>query len=182
MGDESQWSRVKSEIYSILGRNPRSNKRIVSVADLDPSHSVLDIGCGPGAAVRAAAPLVVKAVGVDRSEAMIEIARRRSRGLDNVEFAVGPAEELPFPDGSFARIWTIHAYHHWEDRDRGVLECLRVLGAGGKLLIVETETKGSHGLSRDAAEGVAAELLTAGFVRSFVSKSHKQLIVTGVAG
>ena len=179
MGDESPWSRWKSEIYSVIGRNPRSNRRIGAVAQLDRAHSVLDIGCGPGAAVRAAAPLVARAVGVDRSAAMIEIARRRSQEHDNAEFVVAGAEDLPFPDGTFDRVWTIHAFHHWEEPDRGIAECLRVLRPGGQFLIIESETKGAHGLSRSRAEDLATELVARGFADAGVSKPHKQIVVTG---
>ena len=180
MADETPWSRIRSELYALIGRNPKSNRLVPSIADLDPSHSVLDIGCGPGAAIRAAAGSVAQAVGVDRSEAMVEIARRRSRRFGNVEFAVGGAEKLPFPDASFDRIWTIHSFHHWDDQAKGIAESLRVLRPGGRLLIVETETKGAHGLNREAAEVVADQLRSAGFAEASVSKPHKHLVVTGI--
>ena len=112
MADAAPWSRIRSELYALIGRNPRSNRRVVSIAALEPNHIVLDIGCGPGAAVRAAAPHVTRAVGIDRSEAMIEIAQRRSHKLTNTEFVVGGAEQLQFPSGSFDRVWSIHSFHH----------------------------------------------------------------------
>jgi ubiquinone/menaquinone biosynthesis C-methylase UbiE len=179
--DNSPWSRVKSEVYALIGRNPKSNRVIASVADLDPDHVVLDIGCGPGAAVRAVAGTVERVVGVDRSGPMIEIARRRSREVPNVEFAVGAAEALPFPDASFDRVWTIHSFHHWEDPARGIDEVLRVLRPGGRFLIVESESRGSHGLDRRRAEELAERLRGAGFGDPAVSKPGRQLVVTGSA-
>lgn len=180
MADDGPWSRLRSEIYSLVGRNPKSNRLLPSIADLEPSHAVLDIGCGPGAAVRAAAPTVASAVGLDRSQAMIEIARRRSRRFENVEFAVGGAEQLPFPDASFDRAWTIHSFHHWEDQRLGILESLRVLRPEGRLLIVESETTGAHGLDSNRAAELAERLRTLGFADAGVSKPHKQLVITGV--
>ena len=176
--DESPWSRFKSEIYALLGRNPKSNRLLPSIADLDPSHIVLDIGCGPGAAVRAAATSVARAVGVDRSEPMVEIARRRSRELVNVEFSVAGAEDLPFPDGAFDRVWAIHSFHHWEDQPRGLAETHRVLRPGGRLLIVEDDTNGAHGLDRSRASRLADDLRSMGFADAEVSKPLKQLVVT----
>ncbi len=182
MADTTPWPRFKSEVYAFIGRNPRSNRAIASIADLAPHHSVLDIGCGPGAAVRAASSHVARAVGVDRSEAMIAIARRRSDGFPNVEFHTSGVETLPFPERSFDRIWTIHAFHHWEDEDAGLRQCLRVLQPGGRLLVVESETKGKHGLSRNTAGALADRLRELGFASAGVSKPRRQLVVTGEAG
>lgn len=182
MADESSWSRLRSEIYALISRNPKSNRLVPTIAYLEPFHEVLDIGCGAGAAVRAAAPSVARAVGADRSAAMVEIAKRRSRRLANVDFAVGGAEELPFSDAVFDRVWTIHAFHHWENQSQGLAEALRVLRPDGRFLIVETETKGSHGLSRAGADELAAKLRAVGFADVSVSKPlKKQLVVTGVA-
>lgn len=181
VGDTSPWSRLKSELYSLFGRNPKSNRIMPSIAHLEPSHVVLDIGCGPGAAVRAAAGSVAHAVGVDRSESMIAIADRRSRDLGNVEYAAAGAEDLPFSDETFDRIWAIHSFHHWEDRERGIDECLRVLRPGGRLLIVENETKGSHGLDDAGVSELARSLRDAGFADASVSRPHRQLVVTGFA-
>jgi ubiquinone/menaquinone biosynthesis C-methylase UbiE len=181
MTDTAPWSRLKSEAYSLFGRNPKSNRLVPSIAELEPAHAVLDVGCGPGAAVRAAAGRVTRAVGIDRSEAMVEIARRRSRRLDNVEFETGGAEEIPFADGSFDRVWTIHAFHHWEDQERGVAEALRVLRPGGWFLVVESNTKGEHGLDEARARELAERLPTLGFANASYSKPRRHWVVSGVS-
>ena len=61
-------------MYSLLGRNPKSNRLVVDLAQPAPDHATLDVGCGPGAAVRAAAPLVRRAAGVDNSAAMSNVS------------------------------------------------------------------------------------------------------------
>lgn len=180
MADAAPWSRLRSELYALIGRNPRSNRRMPAIADLEPHHQVLDIGCGPGAAVRAAAGSVARAVGVDRSEAMIDIARRRSAQFSNVDFVTGAAEQLPFPNDDFDVVWTIHAFHHWEDRAAGVEEVHRILRPGGRFLVVESESKGDHGLDRTRARTLADELLAKRFAEASVSKPHRQLVVAAV--
>lgn len=180
--DTSPWSRVKSELYALVGRNPRSNRRLPQIAGLDPSQVVLDVGCGPGAAVRAAATHVGRAVGVDRSEAMIEIARRRSRSVGNVEFTVGSAERLPFADGSFDRVWTIHSFHHWERPAEGLAEMHRVLRPGGMLLIIESDSRGSHGLDQARAAELVQDLAALGLTAASIAKPFKQLVVTARRG
>jgi ubiquinone/menaquinone biosynthesis C-methylase UbiE len=177
MTDATPWSRVRSEVYALIGRNPRSNRLIPTIAMLERSHAVLDVGCGPGAAVRAAAPSVSRAVGVDRSASMIDIARRRSRRFENTEFAVGGAEQLPFPSDTFDRVWSIHSFHHWEDQVRGLRESQRVLRPGGRLLIVENDTEGKHGLNHERAVELADRLRSMGFEDASIAKPHRQLVV-----
>ena len=178
MADAGPWSRVKAEVYSLLGRNPKSNRLVVDLAAIAPGHVTLDVGCGPGAAVRAAAAAAKRAVGVDNSDAMIRIATRRSSGVANVEFRVGSAEGLPFPADTFDRLWTVHAFHHWADQEAGIAEALRVLRPDGRLLVVERLTSGEHGLTADGADALARRLVAAGFGDAAVEQHRKQLVVT----
>lgn len=179
--DTKPWSGFRSWIYSLIYRSPKSNALVVRSARLSASDRVLDIGCGPGAAVRAAAGVVVtgEAAGVDRSEHMVDIARRRSLQFPNTRFEVGSAESLPFPDGSFTVVWTAHSFHHWEDRDAGLAEMLRVLSDGGRGLILETDGK-KHGLTDSQARGVMADMERLGFRDLAIERVEKQVIISGL--
>jgi ubiquinone/menaquinone biosynthesis C-methylase UbiE len=168
--DEQEWTKLKSSIYSWIWRNPRSNRVLVEVASLSSDDDTLDIGCGPGVAVRRAASLVSQAVGVDRSPSMVDIARRRSAKVPNAEFAVGSAEDLPFPDDTFSVAWSAHSFHHWADPGAGLLECQRVIAPGGRLLIVETRSNGDHGLSLDRSLDLSTRLEGLGFVDASVER------------
>ncbi len=181
MGDEKEWSNFKSTIYSWVFRNPRSNQIVVDVAGLSPSDHALDIGCGPGVAVRHAAGTVAHAVGIDRSPSMVDIARRRSAGLENVEFAIGEAEDLPFPESAFTVVWNAHSYHHWSNPNAGLQEAKRVLAPGGRFLILENKTTGKHGLSLDGALDLSAELEKLGFVDTSVELHRKTYVVGAIA-
>ncbi len=180
--DTKPWTGFRSKLYSVRYRAPKTNTLIVRLAGLAASDRALDIGCGPGTAVRKAAAVVVagEAAGVDRSEPMVEIARRRSRRLANTRFEVGSAESLPFPDDSFTVVWTAHSFHHWEDREAGLAEMLRVLADGGRGLILETDGK-KHGLTDSASETVMATMERLGFRDVGLQKVDKQVIISGVA-
>ena len=180
--DTKPWTGFRSKIYSLLYRAPKTNALVVRLAGLNDSDRVLDIGCGPGAAVRLAAATVTsgEAAGVDRSEPMIEIARRRSRRFDNTRFEVGSAESLPFTDGSFSVVWTAHSFHHWEDRAAGLAEMLRVLADGGRGLVLETDGK-KHGLTDSGSASVMADMERLGFQDVAMEKVDKQVIISGVA-
>ena len=179
MADEQPWSRWRVRLYGLLGRNPKSNRRIVERVGLSPEDHVLDLGCGPGAAVRAAAKVVTdgRAVGVDRSGPMIEMARRRSVKVPNTQFEVGAAEVLPFGDDEFTVVWSIQSFHHWDDHAAGIAEVFRVLAPGGRAVIVERDAK-VHGLTDAAAADLVDRLLEAGFTGARVDKDGKQQIVS----
>jgi ubiquinone/menaquinone biosynthesis C-methylase UbiE len=179
VGDETEWSKLKSTIYSFLYRNPKSNRLVVDYAMLTPDDRVLDIGCGPGSAVRAAARFVTggHAAGVDRSAAMIDIARRRSTGFDNVGFEVGTAESLPMGNGVFTVAWTAHSFHHWSDGEAGLREIKRVLSPGGRLFVVENRSMGEHGLTLDRAIDLQYLLGDLGFVDASVDRLGKDYVI-----
>ena len=176
--DTKPWSAFRARIYSFFFRSPKSNRLIVSLADLSSTDRALDIGCGPGAAVRRAAEVVANgtATGVDRAETMVDIARSRSAAHPNARFEVGSAESLPFEEGAFTVAWTAHSFHHWEDQQAGLTEARRVLAPGGRLLILEQDGK-KHGLTEVEAERVAADLEGVGFETVDISRLDGQVVL-----
>lgn len=82
-----------------------------AIAELAPVRT-LDVACGTGWLTQ---HLRGEIVGLDASEAMLEIARGR---VPHGEFVAGDALELPFEDGSFDRVLTGHFYGHLEKSDR----------------------------------------------------------------
>lgn len=182
--DVKPWSKLQAELYSLFARNPASNRQVVELARLGGGETTLDIGCGPGAAVRAAASALAtgRAYGVDASPAMIRIARRRSAGIGNLEFTVGTAESIPFEAGIFDVVWTIHAFHHWADEERALAEVRRVLAPGGSFLVLERLGRGGHAMTERTAADAARRVETAGFSPVEIEKEGKQMIVRGSAG
>ena len=87
-----------------------------------PPARTLDVACGTGFLTR---HLPGEVVGLDQSESMLEEARRQA---PSATFATGDALELPFPDGSFERVFTAHFYGHLDEADR-----LRFLGEARRL-------------------------------------------------
>jgi ubiquinone/menaquinone biosynthesis C-methylase UbiE len=81
------------------------------IADL-PASRTLDVACGTGFLTQ---HLRGEVVGLDQSDAMIEVARER---LPGATFVQGDALRLPFPDRSFDRVFTSYFYCHLEEHDR----------------------------------------------------------------
>ena len=99
-----------------------STARLVTgLAELTGDDRVVDVGCGPGAAVRMAARRCATATGVDPSPVMVRLGRwiNAARGARNVSLVEGSAEHNPLPDGSASVIWALRSVHHWSDRGGG---------------------------------------------------------------
>ena len=69
----------------------------------DPGRVVLDVGCGSGATTLATAATAKRAVGVDLSRPLVELARRRAQAakIANTEFVIADAQTHDFATGTF---------------------------------------------------------------------------------
>jgi ubiquinone/menaquinone biosynthesis C-methylase UbiE len=158
---------------SMLIRRRRIALTAVDAARLDPADRVIDIGCGPGTAVRYAARRVSAATGVDPDPAMLRAARRMSavrrmgavRGRRNITWLRGDAGKLPLPDAQATVAWAISSIHHWSDHVAGLAEVSRVLAPEGRLLIVEqlAADENSRGISADRVGELSGQPSAAGF-------------------
>ncbi len=158
-----------------------------------PGDDVVDIGCGPGVAVRRAAGRgVASAVGVDPSAEMLHVARaltRVSRRRSAVRYLEGSVEALPLGEGAVSVAWSIATVHHWRDLDAGLAEVRRVLRPGGRFLAVErlvdpsASGHASHGWSEEQAELFAERCLGAGFAKAEVGRdsSGRREVLTVLA-
>ena len=106
---------------------------------LQPGERVLDIGSGPGfLADEMAAEVGPEGAvhGVDPSESMLAIARRRGTA---VQYALGDAVSLPFEDQTFDAAIATQVYEYVPDMPAALAEARRVLKSGGRLLILDTD-------------------------------------------
>jgi ubiquinone/menaquinone biosynthesis C-methylase UbiE len=109
---------------------------IGALATLPPART-LDVACGTGFLTQ---HLPGEVVGLDQSEAMLEIARAR---VPAVGFVRGDGIELPFPDDAVERVFTGHFYGHLEEEDRRLFlaEARRV---AGELVVVDSALREGH--------------------------------------
>jgi ubiquinone/menaquinone biosynthesis C-methylase UbiE len=103
--------------------------------ELSPADKLLDVGCGTGAASRAAAEIGAAVVGVDLSPKMVKKAVSLAATRENLAFEVADVEHLPFPDGRFTAVLCSNAFHHYPDPAGAVAEMYRVLAPGGRLAL-----------------------------------------------
>jgi len=103
--------------------------------ELTAADRLLDVGCGTGAASRAAAVVGGSVVGIDLSSEMLREAVRLARAIDNVTFMQADAEALPFADASFTAIICTNSFHHYPNPSNALREMARVLTPGGRLVV-----------------------------------------------
>ncbi len=95
--------------------------------------AVLEVGCGTGHWLREVAGRATLVAGVDRSARMLERARAAAPAARIVQAA---AEQLPWRDESFDRVFCVNALHHFADRQSFFVEARRILKPGGGLMTV----------------------------------------------
>jgi SAM-dependent methyltransferase len=99
---------------------------------LTPGDEVLDIGCGTGVFLRMAADRGAVPYGIDASEALLEIARRRVPGAD---LRAGAMESLPYADDSFDLVCGFNSFFFAADLVTALGEARRVAKPGARVLI-----------------------------------------------
>lgn len=114
-----------------------------SLIQLEPAAKLLDVGCGCGADLRSLAASIVpggSATGIDRSQAMIREARRRSDGMDlPLRFVASNAEDLPFDSNYFDVCRADRVFQHLPNPQRALDEMMRVVKPGGRVLVVDRD-------------------------------------------
>jgi ubiquinone/menaquinone biosynthesis C-methylase UbiE len=114
--------------------------RIVSLAQLQPTDHVLDVGSGTGLVALRAGMLARKGrvIGIDHSAGMLRqaAAKALASGLDDaVAFKLMDAERLEFPDQSFDAVLSLYAFFHFPDPLAAIREMHRVLCPAGRIAI-----------------------------------------------
>lgn len=132
----------------------RLRREVAAGAGVDARSRVLDVATGTGAQARAFAEKAGEVVGIDLSEPMLRIARRKHQ-FPNLTFRLADATKLPFGDASFDVSCISFALHEMPRsiRERTVAEMARVTKPGGTVIVVD------YGPPRDAFGGVLYRLI-----------------------
>ena len=119
------------------GQDRRWRRRAAQLTRARPGDRVLDVCTGTGALaqlLRRRVGVSGEVVGIDLTEAMLEVARTR---VPEVRFVVGDACSLPFADESFDAATMAFGLRNIDDRQRALDELGRVLRPGGRAVILE---------------------------------------------
>ena len=98
-----------------------------------PVGAALEVGCGTGHWLREMHGQAALLAGVEPSAGMIVHARHTAPAA---RLARGRAEQLPWRDASFDRIFCVNALHHFVDRMQFFAEARRILKPGGAVMTI----------------------------------------------
>ena len=146
--------------------------RTLAAARIDRGMTVLDVACGPGIVACAAASKAARVTGVDLTPAMIEQARerQRSQNLTNLDWHVGDATQLPFPDATFDVVLTRYSFHHMTTPLAALREMKRVCRKNGRVVVIDAtpspETQAAYDRMELLRDGSHVSALTLEQLRS----------------
>jgi len=115
------------------GQDRRWKRRVIALASLGADDRVLDLACGTGDILFAAAERVRCAVGLDLTYRMLQLARRKGRA----PLVAGDMLALPFPAASFTVVTVGYGLRNVPDLSGAIREVHRVLRPGGRLLSLD---------------------------------------------
>lgn len=112
-------------------------QKVYQTANLKDGISILDVGCGFGGTTASINNYYsgVKITGLNIDERQLNIARKQiqPRGNNSIEFVLGDATQIPFPDNSFDVVLAVECIFHFPSRAAFFQEAKRVLKPGGKI-------------------------------------------------
>jgi len=130
-----------------FGQDPRWRRFLVDRLPRDGGH-VLDVATGTGLVAAELLRRGFDVTGVDQSPDML--ARARGRFGPRIELVEAPADDLPFPDGSYDHLTVTYLLRYVDDPAATLRELARVVRSGGVVASLEFGVPG--GLARPAWE------------------------------
>lgn len=136
--------------YDAMDHNAPNHAFVDRLVELGAYGGMLDIGTGPGhipLLICQRLPDAGQIVGVDPSQAMLDIAQRHldlSPHIDQVTYQQADARQLPFDDESFDTVFSNTILHHIDDPRPVLREAWRVLRPGGCFLVRDLFRPDSH--------------------------------------
>ena len=98
-----------------------------------PGSRLLDLGCGAGVLLAAAADRGLDVSGLDAAAPMLDAARAR---VPDADLRVGDLESLPYPDDAFDVVTAFNSFWYAADPLAALREARRVTRPGGRVLLL----------------------------------------------
>jgi ubiquinone/menaquinone biosynthesis C-methylase UbiE len=155
---------------ALRSSNRQRNVWAVSLLGVEPTDRVLEIGFGPGIAIRELSRRATQGLvcGVDHSAVMVRQATRRNAAAvraGRVDLRLGSAEQLPSFTEPFDKVLAVNTMGMWHEPDAGLKALHRRMRPGGRIAIVSQPRCPGATAETTVAAGreISARLTAAGF-------------------
>ncbi len=146
---KNTYNQIAKDYTERYGDSPFLLEQLEKFSSKIPSKGkILDLGCGSGRATRHFIAKRFSVIGIDFSEGMLGLARKR---LPDADFRCMDIKNLDFPDKFFDGVWSCFSLLHIPKREIKTIldECWRVLKKGGILYISVSLGKGREGFQEE---------------------------------
>jgi ubiquinone/menaquinone biosynthesis C-methylase UbiE len=132
-----QWDQMRQRFFS-------DNVREVALAtaQVQAGRVAADLGAGTGFMSEGLLRSGLQVIAVDQSPAMLEEMKAKFGAFDGIDYRVGEAESLPIADANVDYVFANMYLHHVERPPKAVREMVRVLRAGGRVVITDLDEHG----------------------------------------
>ena len=157
---------------ALRSSNRKRNVWAVGLLGVEPTDRVLEIGFGPGIAIRELSRRATHGLvcGVDHSEVMVWQATQRNRDAvraGRVALRCSSAEHLPAFEEPFDKVLAVNNMGMWREPGERLKELRSLMRPGGRIAIVSQPRCSDATAQTTVAAGreIAARLTEAGFTR-----------------
>ena len=149
--DDEAWGELERQLEATIPVYDRVNRIMTLGFDksmrrhvrshASPGMKILEEGCGPGSF--AADITECDLTCLDPSVEMLKVCRKRvdaaraERNESPAEYVEAIAEDMPFEDNLFDRVFCLFSFRDFKDKRKGLEEIFRVLKPGGQLVICD---------------------------------------------
>lgn len=141
---QQTWS--TGDFAEVATTNTILGELLCEAVDIRAGQKVLDVATGSGNTAIAAARRFCDVTGIDYVPDLLERARERMRAEHlAIDFQVGDAEEIPYPDDSFDVVLSTFGIMFAPNQEKAAQELVRVCRSGGKIGLVNHTPEGFFG-------------------------------------
>jgi demethylmenaquinone methyltransferase/2-methoxy-6-polyprenyl-1,4-benzoquinol methylase len=124
-----------------LGIDIRWRKKAIALLVNARPKFILDVATGTGDfAIEALRLSPEKVIGVDISEGMLEIGKKKMKANGHesvIELMTADSENLPFQENKFDAVIVAFGVRNFENLEKGLAEMLRVMKPNGRVVVLE---------------------------------------------
>jgi len=123
-------------VFLSYGQDRRWKEGLIALADVQPGIHALDLACGTGDITFQLSDRGARAIGLDITPRMVELATRKPSGR-SAQFLVGDMMALPFSASRFDLVTTGYGIRNVPVLRQAIAEIHRVLKPGGLFLSLD---------------------------------------------